>query len=81
MKNVADYIITKVGVSFIDRISDDVLASLACFFITPIFLIAKCLSARQLILQHRLQSWLVFIYIYIYMAIVSHTQECNYQLV
>ena len=37
MKNVTDYIITKVEVSFIDHISDDVLTSLARFFITPIF--------------------------------------------
>ena len=42
---------------------------------------AEHISTRQLILQCRLQSRLVFVYIYIYnMAIYSHTQECNYRL-
>ena len=50
------------------------------------WLTAECLSVRQLILQHRLRSRLAFVYnyivniIYIYVAIDSHAQECNYRL-
>ena len=44
----------------------------------PSGLIAECLSAKQLILQRRPRSELAFVYIYV--AIVSHTQECNYWL-
>ena len=43
-------------------------------------IIAERLSTRQVILQRRLPSQLGFVYTHVYVAIVSHTQECNYRL-
>jgi len=44
--------------------------------------VGECLSVRQLILQHRPRAQLAFVKYkcIMYVAIVRHAQECNYQL-